>query len=255
MDFTITKREVIASISIIAIMLLIGIILLGKISEAQMDSNEKYNKAIKIDNTDLFQYGMDTNIGNAFIYGTMKTVDPVTFPEIGGKYLTAIKETERYTKHTRIVTTTDSKGRSHSRTEVYWTWDVIDVQKLKAKHIIFNGIKFESSQIQLPNEKHIGTISGGYHIRYQYFGAPIETKGTIFAYLADGSLGKEAAPYYIDMTIDETVDRLQAGSWTVIFIFIWILLTGGVVYGFYYLDNRWLEENIYKKRKKEIKWK
>lgn len=68
-DFEITKREILASVSIIAIMLLIGVIIAGKISESQLDANEKYNKSIKIDTLDLFEYGMRTNIGNAFVYG------------------------------------------------------------------------------------------------------------------------------------------------------------------------------------------
>lgn len=55
-DFEITKREILASISIIAVMLLIGVLISSKISEHQLDANEVYNKAVKIDNTDLFQY-------------------------------------------------------------------------------------------------------------------------------------------------------------------------------------------------------
>ena len=87
-DFEITKREILASVSIIAIMLLIGTLLSAKISNWQMDRNEKYNKAVKIENnTDLFRYGMDTNVGNAFVYGELKAVDTVTYPEIGGKYM------------------------------------------------------------------------------------------------------------------------------------------------------------------------
>ena len=80
-DFEITKREILASISIIAIMLLIGVLIAGKISEYELDQNEKYNKAIKIDTQELFEYGMRTNVGNAFVYGDLKAVDTVTYPE------------------------------------------------------------------------------------------------------------------------------------------------------------------------------
>lgn len=86
-DFDITKREVIASISIIAIMLLIGVLIGDKISDWQLDRNEKYNKAVKIETQDLFEYGMRTNIGNAFAYGDLLAVDTVTYPEIGGEYM------------------------------------------------------------------------------------------------------------------------------------------------------------------------
>ena len=85
-DFTITVREIIASISIIAVMILIGVLISEKISEQQIDKNEIYNKAVKIDSSELFQYGMDTNIGNAFVYGNLEAVDTVSFPEIEGEY-------------------------------------------------------------------------------------------------------------------------------------------------------------------------
>lgn len=50
----ITKREILASISIIAVLLLVGVLISSKISDHQMEENEKYNKAIKIESTDLF---------------------------------------------------------------------------------------------------------------------------------------------------------------------------------------------------------
>ena len=61
-DFEITKREILASISIIAVMLLIGFLISSKISESQTDKNEIYNKAVKLESTNLFQYGMDLSL-------------------------------------------------------------------------------------------------------------------------------------------------------------------------------------------------
>lgn len=59
-NFEITKREILVSVSIVAIMLLIGVLNAGKISDYQLDKNEKYNKAIKIESQELFEYGMRT---------------------------------------------------------------------------------------------------------------------------------------------------------------------------------------------------
>lgn len=123
-DFEITKREILASISIIAVMILFGILISSKISEYQMDKNEIYNKAVKIESQEMFQYGMDTNVGNAFVYGDLKAVDTVTYPEIGGEYMYVEKVKERYTMHTRTVTYTTGSGKTrqtHTRTETYWT--------------------------------------------------------------------------------------------------------------------------------------
>ena len=110
-NFTITKREILVSIVIAALMIMFGFLISTQWSESQQESDIKYNKAIQIDNdTDLFQYGINTNVGNAFVYGELKAVDSVTYPEIGGEYMYVRKVEEHYNMHTRTVTTTDSKG-------------------------------------------------------------------------------------------------------------------------------------------------
>ena len=120
-NFEITKREILVSVSIVAIMLLIGVLIAGKISDYQLDKNEKYNKAIKIESQELFEYGMRTNAGNAFVYGDLKAVDTVTYPEIGGEYIYIEKVKERYTMHTRQVAhTTTMNGKTHT----YYTFIV-----------------------------------------------------------------------------------------------------------------------------------
>lgn len=75
-NFEITKREVLVSVSIIAVMILVGILISAKITERQFGRNEVYNNAVKIDSQEMFFYGMRTTVGNAFIYGTLQAVDP-----------------------------------------------------------------------------------------------------------------------------------------------------------------------------------
>ena len=95
MDFTITKREFIASVAIVAILLIIGILLSTKISSNLDKKNEKYRTAIEIDdNKDLFEYGMRTDVGNAFIYSSLKVVDPVSISDIDGEYYSIRKYKE-----------------------------------------------------------------------------------------------------------------------------------------------------------------
>jgi hypothetical protein len=43
------------------------------------------------------------------------------------------------------------------------------------------------------------------------------------------------------MTIEETVDMLESTAPIYIFWAFWIILIGLAVYGFYCIDNRWLE--------------
>ena len=239
-DFEITKREILVSVSIIAIMLLIGTLLSAKISNWQMDRNEKYNKAVKIENnTDLFQYGMDTNVGNAFVYGELKAIDTVTYPEIGGKYIYVEKEKEKYTKHTRRVAHR-SGNRTYYTTETYWTWDYAGSDDKECKEISFCGVDFPIKKIDYPSPDYIQTIKESYYIRYKYYGTATKYKGTIFTVLKNKTI-VDGSSFYEDSKIPEVIDRLESGIWNVVFLIFWILLTGFAVFGFYYLDNEWLE--------------
>lgn len=239
-DFEITRREVLASVSIIAIMLLIGSLLSAKISNWQMDRNEKYNKAVKIENnSDLFQYGMNTNVGNAFVYGELKAIDTVTYPEIGGEYMYVKKVKEKYTKHTRRVAHR-SGDHTYYTTETYWTWDYAGSEDIEGKEISFCGIKFPIKKIDYPSPDYIETIKESYYVRYKYYGTATEYKGTVFTALKDKTI-EDGSSFYEDSKIPEVIDRLESGIWNVVFWIFWILLTGFAVFGFYDLDNEWLE--------------
>ena len=219
-DFEITKREILASISIIAVMILIGVLISSKISEHQMDRNEIYNKAVKIDSTDLFQYGMDTNVGNAFVYGDLKAVDTVTYPEIDGEYMYVEKVKEKYTKHTRTVTkykTVNGKRKSYTTTETYWTWDRVGSEDKKCNEVTFCGITFNVNKFDIPSSHHIDTIKESSHIRYKYYGVETEFTGTIFTDLRDKTIS-DSTNFYNSMNIEETVEYLESGGGEIIFL-------------------------------------
>lgn len=239
-DFEITKRELLASVSIIAIMLLIGVLISGKISEAQLDANEKYNKAIKIDTLDLFEYGMRTNVGYAFVYGDLKAVDTVSYPEINGEYMYIEKIEEHYNMHTRTVTTTDSKGKTHTRTETYWSWDYAGSEEQRCSEITFLGHIFPSNKVKFPSAEYIDTIKESSHVRHKYYGVDTEYIGTIFTDLRSNTIANNT-PFYVNMTIEQTTKHLETGSDVIFFWIFWIILTGFCVYGFYYADNNWLK--------------
>ena len=242
-DFEITKREILTSISIIAVMILIGVLISGKISEHQMDKNEIYNKAVKIESTDLFQYGMDTNIGNAFVYGDLKAVDTVTYPEIGGKYMYVKKVKERYTEHTKQVAhtkTVNGKSQTYYTTETYWSWDRVGSENVKCKEISFCGITFDSNKFGIPSTNYIDTIKESSHVRYKYYGTETKFTGTIFTELKDKTISDNTY-FYNNKNIEETVDCLESEGGEISFWIFWIILIIACVFGFYYLDNKWLE--------------
>lgn len=209
-------------------MLLIGVLISSKISEHQLDKNEIYNKAVRIENTDLFQYGMNTNVGNAFVYGNLAAVDTVTYPEIGGEYIYVKKVKERYTIHTRQVAHT---------TKTYWTWDKVGSEDIKCNEIIFCGLKFNSNKIDLPSTFYIDTVKISSHIRYKYYGVGTKFTGTIFTDLRDDTISDNSS-FYNNMNIEETVEHLESSVGTIIFWIFWILLICGCVFEFYY-SGKW----------------
>lgn len=235
----ITKREVIASFVIIAFMMIVGFFISDNMTDWQNEQNAKYQKALHIENNkDMFQYGMDTNVGNAFVYGDLTALDPVSYDEIDGEYMYIEKVKEQYTKHTRRVSYTVD-GKTRYRTETYWTWDWVGSEDKKCKNINFCGVTFDSNKIDMPSQHLIDTIKESSHIRYKYYGISTSHTGTIFTKLADGSIS-DNTKFHENESIDDVLKDKTTGGWNIIFWVVWIILTGILVFGFYYLDNQWL---------------
>lgn len=248
----VTKREILFSIVIIAVMLVFGFIISSGISNSLMNDYQEYNTALQIDNNkDVFQHGMRTNIGNAFVYGELKAVDTVSYDEIEGDFSYIKKVKEKYTRHTRTVTKTrtNSKGETetYTETEEYYTWDYVSQESKSSTKIDFIGVEFLYGKIHLPSEREIKTIyvdgdwwhSSG-DIRYVYYAAPAECKGTLYATLGDNTISNVSFNY--DKSIEDTIESLESGWQIAGFWIIWITFICGIVVAFYLIDNRWLED-------------
>lgn len=241
----VTKREILFSIVIVAVMLLFGFIIHGKISDNLMLKQQEYNTALQIEeNKDLFEYGMKTNVGNAFVYGELKALDPVTYPEIGGSYSYIEKVKERYTEHSRTVTKTrtNSKGETeyYTETEYYWEWDRVGSWEKRSKKISFLDVEYNYGTIKFPGSSYITTKKESSRIRYVYYGTAASFKGTLYANLTDNTISN--THFYANKNITETLEHLETGWELILFWFFWVILTGGCVFGFVYIDNKWLED-------------
>ncbi|MFR3727661.1 hypothetical protein [Lacrimispora sp.] len=238
-DFEITLREIIASVAIVAVMLLIGFVIAEKIEAHQMDKNAEYNKAVHITDSAMFRYGMETSLGNAFVYGNLEAVDPVTYPELGGAYMYVEKVKERYTRHTRTVHHSNGKT-SWTTTETYWTWDKIGSENIHSNNIRFLGIEFSYGKVAVPKADYIQTIKESSKIRYKYYGCLKEYTGTIYTFLKDGTI-KDNSEFFQNKDIRGALKQKTSGIGLWMFLIFWIILTGGAVFVFFYMDNRWLE--------------
>ena len=228
-NFKITKREVrkvIASVSIIVVLVILGFVISNKIVEYQAN---KYNNVVKIESSEMFQYGMNTNMGSAFIYGELSAIDAVSYPEIGGEYMYIQKIEEHYTQHERMV----QFGKT-TTIQTYYTWDSVSTEELKCKKINFCGIEFDSYKIALPSAFYIDTIKESSKVRYQYYGVSASYKGTVFTELKDNTISDNSR-FYKNMNIEETLEYIATAQTTFLILFwmIWILLIIAIGLMFY----------------------
>lgn len=239
-DFDITKREIITGVGILAIMLIIGTIISSEIHNSVLDKNREYTQALQIDSEELFRYGMQTDVGNAYVYGELNAVDTVSMPEIKGEWLWIKKVTEEYTRHEREVRHEDD-GRVWYETEVYYTWDCIDREEKHCKKITFLNVEFDSGKIEDPADIYLDTQYKGWHdIRYVYYAIPASAVGTIYTKLENNTI-TDNTHFYQDKTIEESYESDICSYVVPLFWLGWIILCLIIVFGFVYLDNQWLE--------------
>lgn len=239
----ITRRELIFSIAIISAMIICGLKISECIFEKQNDRNETYAKAAKIESADLFEYALDTDVGNAFVYGELAAVDTVGYPELDGEYMCATKIMEEYTMHTRTYTTSDGKGHTQVHTETYWTWDEVDRETIKCKEIQFCGMVFPSSKVSVPAPEYLQTQNESGLIRYKFYGSKTKYTGTVYTEIKEGTI-RDKSDFYKDQTIEQALKSIAVKNKVAraIFWIVWSVLTGVITCGFYAMENEWLEE-------------
>ncbi|MEG1554181.1 MAG: hypothetical protein RR363_04085 [Rikenellaceae bacterium] len=266
----IKKREIIISVTIILLMIFVGILISSRLSNNIDEKNEIYYKSAKINSVDELLYGMKTNLGNSLVYGDIKVVDDVYLPELVGGYLYIEKSTERYTSHIKTVTHIDSEGLTHKTTKTYHSWDLVGSYKTMSEKITLLGVEIASSKISFHddkllelnektvNSKYLDRIRGSYiykyarfpdfegNIRHSFRIIPSEIRGSIFSKLEDNSINpvnSSQCEFYENKTNSEVIKDKESNKNIPLIIFwiIWAILTGSIVIGFLYLDNRWID--------------
>ncbi len=227
------------SIVIISLLLIAGIKINEKITENNLDKAQIYNTAHKVEDAELFKHLMETDGGNAFVYGPLKAVNPVTVSEIKGEYTSILMIHEEYVRKTR--TYTDDEGNVH--TETYYEWDEIDREILHCKQMSFCGVSFAYEKFKLPDGKFIDTVEHEHFLkndtRTQYYGLKTEMTGTIFTNLSNNTISDNSK--FTEASLNDTVEAYQpTAAGNIVFWIFWVLLMGGAVAIFCVVDNRWL---------------
>jgi hypothetical protein len=218
------------------IMVSLGLFIASKITHSERISNDKYNNAVKIRNTELLQYYLKTGVGNAFIYGELKAIDAVSNPDIDGKYLMIKIEEENYTMHTGYHHHTVGKI-SYTTPYTYHTWDYDSSMVDKAKDVMFCGVKFKTEKFSLPDCHLVKTVYKSDVVRYKYYVYPEVTKGTIFSYITKGDIKGSNHHFYQNKDAFKTCKSLLVHHMEIVFWIVWVVLMISVICGYWFLIN------------------
>ena len=230
------------SVAIVFIMLALGFLIGSKIGDHITEENEKFTTAAQITDDEQFQYALATDFGNVIAYGNLIAEQPVSADDLDGKYAQLTKITEQYTMHTRVVTSTDGKGHTYTRTEVYWTWDRVKREEDSTETFSFMGVSFPADKFSVSTHRQGSMIYDNSELRHYYEVVDANMVGSIHTQIKDHMIADNNR-FYTDAEPQAIVNlAIRQGNIAIIlFGVLWIALTGGAVYGFCALENRWLD--------------
>lgn len=238
----IKPREMAFSVAIVFVMLALGFLIGSKIGDHIAEENEKFTTAAQITDDEQFQYALATDFGNVIAYGNLVAEQPVSADYLDGKYAQLTKITEQYTMHTRVVTSTDGKGHTYTRTEVYWTWDRVKREEDSTETFSFMGVSFPADKFSVSTHRQGSMIYDNSELRHYYEAVDANMVGSIHTQIKDHMIADNNR-FYTDAEPQAIVNlAIRQGNIAIIlFGVLWIALTGGAVYGFCALENRWLD--------------
>lgn len=133
-----------------------------------------------------------------------------------------------------------------TKTEVYYTWDVVDREKKISESFNIYGNTFSNSLSGLPKDK-TKNFKIDSDDRYYFIFVPKSVIGTIEAKIGKNEISsfdeESEIQFYFDQTPSEVIISLEKSQTQsrVMFWFMWVALTVVCIIGFCYFDNRRLE--------------
>lgn len=245
-NFEATKREILFSVTILCAMVGLGVLISNRIMSDWSERQSDVFSATRIyGDSSKFDYIMRTDAGNFMADGRIEAANPVSLPEIDGKYMDIRKVREEYRMHTQVYTTSDGKGHTHVHTRHYWTWDVIESETFAAEKVSFLGKEFPYDSVNLedyPKNDPV-TINQSGIVRHVYYTSPQSDTGTMTG-TASGKAFSNLS-FHGDTTIEGYVSSFErkGNVINICFWVVWIILTGCAIFLFYYLENNWLEDD------------
>lgn len=241
----ITTREILVSATILAIMVGIGVWLSAPILSKATERYLAVASSAVVNTDDEFDYISRTNAGRFLANGTLSAIDTVRLDELPGVYSSVKKVKEEYRLHTETYTTTDDEGHTTTHTRTYHSWDEVKHWNYRAERAMFRGKEFKLNEVYSVRTRKDTIIKVKAKMfendtRYVYYTAPVSFDGVMVGCAMNK---KYEDPNFINgSTAEKYIKNREEnlnGS-TVLFWVLWLLLTAGIIAGFYALENRWL---------------
>lgn len=240
---TLTGREILISLLFLGIWVFFGGMIHRSIVNHTNNNNKMYRQAVSIDNNaPVFGHALDTNAGRMYAYGTMEAVNPISIDDLKSKHMRIVRRRQHYTMHT--YTTHHKVGKSTvTRVHHYWSWDTVKTDRFQVADIKFLDRTFNFNDFDVHGPTTEKTVGRGHHKRDVYELWSTNYTGTIFA-KTNGKNSLEPCILWSGKTIEECrkIDISSGNGWLFLFWLGWLLLGGACIYGFYYIDNDWLED-------------
>lgn len=206
--YSIRKRPV-YSIILLIVLIPLGFLLAAGIKKGEEKRVARFKKEVIL----IKDRGRmaDLKNGEFIAEGNIIALDPQSLPEIPGRYISLRKVEERYTRHTRIITTTDGKGHTHSRPETYHNWDNVEEWKYEASRISFLGREFKIGDINFyhsPSQDYSLTKKIDHDTRYVYYTYPESTPSGILKGRIENGIPHNLV-FKKDRTIAKEVEKVM----------------------------------------------
>ena len=241
----ITKREILISVSILAIMIGIGIWISSPILTNATKKYEDIASSVVVSDAEKFGYIKRTNAGNFIAEGTLSVIDTTRIEDLAKPYSYIKKDKEEYRMHTQTYIVSDGKGHTSVRTRTYWSWDVVKTWKYESERGKFLGEEFRMEDVFKYHSKKDTVIKAKtgffeHDTRYVYYTCPPSFDGIM---VGNADNKEYNGCKFIDgKTADEYVKKAEGNinTGSIVFWVLWIMLTTGLIVGFYALENKWL---------------
>jgi len=246
-EWRLTLREAVFSALIAGILAAAGFFISGAVERRVHERQLRYRQAVQIDKNPVeFRWALDTDIGYLFAEGTLETVDPVRHERLDGEWFSIEAAYQKYTRHTRTRTYTVSDGKGHtrvkSRVETYWSWDTYDVERSSAKTVRFLGVELPAGKFGPGWRRERRIVPIGHNRRIEFAVVPKKMAGTMFAKAAGGTVDGQIEFWRgrdLKSAYEDSVSSCAKGLfWTA-----WTAVIAGILFAFFYAENRWLEDN------------